>query len=255
MGGREAAAWPRCCRATVTRKGLKTGPRSKPCGAWLACPASPAHRRRDVRGRRAARSRRSGSSAPTPPNPCPTRPGADRAVTLRAGHPARAFADTATARFADYQLPPPPGARRKARSPTASAASAACALPCRRWARPAPIGRSPAASPRALTPLLGRAPRLTADSAEALWLEHRAATAGRDLDISGLSWACWTTTAHSSGLCRRPAAARFYTDGQFCHPNGRARFVASPFRPTAEAHHRRAALCSPPAACATNGMA
>jgi assimilatory nitrate reductase catalytic subunit len=73
------------------------------------------------------------------------------------------------------------------------------------------------------------------DSAESVWNEHRESTRGRDLDITGLSYdkleqpQLWPfPTGASEGR------ARLYTDGHFATPDGRARFVAPAWRPTAE---------------------
>uniref|UniRef100_UPI0025F2BFA2 molybdopterin oxidoreductase family protein n=1 Tax=uncultured Pseudacidovorax sp. TaxID=679313 RepID=UPI0025F2BFA2 len=74
-------------------------------------------------------------------------------------------------------------------------------------------------------------------SPEQVWNEHRATTAGRDLDITGLSYALldqlgpqqWPMPAG------QPAGTpRLYQDGVFATPDGRARFSAEPWRPLAE---------------------
>ena len=145
-----------------------------------------------------------------------------------------AFADTATARFADYQLPAATWGEKEGTVTNSERriSRVRAAVPPVGEARPDwEIARSVAAR---IDALLGRAPRLTADSAEALWLEHRAATAGRDLDISGLSWAVLDDDGPQQWPYVDGPQPRLYTDGQFATPNGRARFVASPFRPTAE---------------------
>ena len=79
------------------------------------------------------------------------------------------------------------------------------------------------------------------DSAESVWNEHRETTRGRDLDITGLSYATleqqpqqWPfPTGATSGV------TRLYGDGQFPTPDGRARFVAPAWRPTAELRDAR----------------
>ncbi|MBU6272640.1 MAG: molybdopterin-dependent oxidoreductase [Betaproteobacteria bacterium] len=75
---------------------------------------------------------------------------------------------------------------------------------------------------------------------EAVWCEHRETTRGRDLDITGLSW---TTLAQPQQwpfpTGSREGAARLYTDGRFATPDGRARFTAPAWRPTAEARDAR----------------
>ncbi|HSD59222.1 MAG TPA: molybdopterin-dependent oxidoreductase, partial [Burkholderiales bacterium] len=72
---------------------------------------------------------------------------------------------------------------------------------------------------------------------EAVWNEHRESTRGRDLDITGLSYA----SLEESGPQQWPfpegavnGKARLYEDGVFATPSGRARFVATEHRPAAE---------------------
>ncbi len=72
--------------------------------------------------------------------------------------------------------------------------------------------------------------------AESIWNEHRESTRGRDLDITGLSYALleqaprqWPCPdGHTEGR------ARLYADGVFPTPDGRARFHAEPWRPVAQ---------------------
>ncbi|MCW5222295.1 nitrate reductase [Verminephrobacter aporrectodeae subsp. tuberculatae] len=80
----------------------------------------------------------------------------------------------------------------------------------------------------------------TADAdlgAQSVWNEHRESTRGRDLDISGLSWAL----LESAGPQQWPypagattGKARLYEDAVFATADGRARFAAHPWQPTAE---------------------
>ena len=73
--------------------------------------------------------------------------------------------------------------------------------------------------------------------AEAVWNEHRETTRGRDLDITGLSWAVLDTAGPQQWPMPEGAACgevRLYADGQFPTASGRARFIASPWRPPAE---------------------
>lgn len=146
-----------------------------------------------------------------------------------------AFAHTATARYADYLLPAATwgekegtvtnSERRISRvRPAVPAAGAARAD----WL----IVRDIAAL---IDAGLGRAPRLTADSAEALWLEHREATRGRDLDITGLSWALLDAQGPQQWPFVDAGTPRLYTDGRFATDDGRARFIARPYQPPAEA--------------------
>jgi assimilatory nitrate reductase catalytic subunit len=74
------------------------------------------------------------------------------------------------------------------------------------------------------------------DTAEQVWNEHRATTRGRDLDITGLSYAkldegpqFWPFPEGATN-----GKARLYEDGVFPTANGRARFVAVDYKPVAE---------------------
>jgi assimilatory nitrate reductase catalytic subunit len=72
-------------------------------------------------------------------------------------------------------------------------------------------------------------------SAEAVWNEHRESTRGRDLDITGLSYAA---LEQPQQWPRREGEAkptpRLYADGRFATDDGRARFVAPAWRGVAE---------------------
>ena len=73
--------------------------------------------------------------------------------------------------------------------------------------------------------------------AEAIWNEHRETTRGRDLDITGLTWAALEADGpqqwpYPSGA--RAGRARLYADGVFPTPDGRARFVPAAWQPLAE---------------------
>ncbi len=76
--------------------------------------------------------------------------------------------------------------------------------------------------------------------AEQVWNEHRESTRGRDLDITGLSYAAldlpqqWPYPAGASS-----GGARLYADGRFPTPDGRARFVAPAWRNVAEPRDAR----------------
>lgn len=73
---------------------------------------------------------------------------------------------------------------------------------------------------------------------EAVWNEHRATTGGRDLDITGLSWDLLESAGPQQWPLPPGAArgtTRLYHDGRFPTPSGRARFIASAWRPPAEA--------------------
>lgn len=78
--------------------------------------------------------------------------------------------------------------------------------------------------------------------AEAIWNEHRASTAGRDLDITGLSWSL--LESHGPQQWPFPAGAesgkaRLYEDGRFPTDDGKAKFVAVAYKPVAEARDAR----------------
>jgi assimilatory nitrate reductase catalytic subunit len=72
-------------------------------------------------------------------------------------------------------------------------------------------------------------------TAESVWNEHRESTRGRDLDITGLSYALldqpqqWPFVEGD-----QVGKVRLYADGQFATPDGRARFCAPAWRATAE---------------------
>ena len=88
----------------------------------------------------------------------------------------------------------------------------------------------------------GRAGLFAHDSAEALWNEHRESTRGRDLDITGLSWALLDEHGPQQWPLKEGAAAgraRLYEDGVFPTPDGRARFAALPWQPLAEPRDAR----------------
>ncbi len=74
-------------------------------------------------------------------------------------------------------------------------------------------------------------------SAEAVFDEHRETTRGRDLDITGLSYAALDAAPQQWPYPEGATAgvARLYTDGVYATDSGRARFHAAPYRPVAEA--------------------
>lgn len=83
----------------------------------------------------------------------------------------------------------------------------------------------------------GRPTLFPYDGPEAVWKEHRETTRGRDLDITGLSYArleadgpqCWPFPEGASA-----GKTRLYEDGRFPTPTGRARFASVAYRPVAE---------------------
>ena len=73
--------------------------------------------------------------------------------------------------------------------------------------------------------------------AEAIFNEHRESTRGRDLDITGLSYALLEVNGPQQWPYPEGATAgkvRLYEDGVFPTPDGKARFVAIEHQPTAE---------------------
>ena len=72
----------------------------------------------------------------------------------------------------------------------------------------------------------------TYNSPEAIWNEHRESTRGRDLDITGLSYALLDTQGPQQWPYAEGASTgkqRLYEDGKFPTANGRARFVVTPY--------------------------
>ena len=72
---------------------------------------------------------------------------------------------------------------------------------------------------------------------EEVWSEHRESTRGRDLDITGLSYALLEEAGPQQWPLRAGQTvgqARLYQDGQFATDDGRARFAADAWKPVAE---------------------
>ena len=76
---------------------------------------------------------------------------------------------------------------------------------------------------------------------EAIWLEHRESTRGRDLDITGMSYAMLDAAPQQWPLREGESTgkARLYEDGIFPTPDGRARFVNTIYKPVAEPRESR----------------
>ena len=75
-------------------------------------------------------------------------------------------------------------------------------------------------------------------NAEDIFNEHRETTRGRDLDITGLSYAFLDARGPQQWPLRQgelEGATRLYADGLFPTPSGRARFANAAYQPTAEA--------------------
>ncbi len=151
-----------------------------------------------------------------------------------------AYATTATARFADLLLPATTWGEKEGtvtnserRISRVRAAVPAPGQARHDWRIALEVGRR----------LEARLPRRRGgtlfpfDDAESVWNEHRASTRGRDLDITGLSYAIlerdgpqqWPFPADA-----RRGAVRLYEHGRFATADGRAHFVAVAPRPTAE---------------------
>ncbi len=154
-----------------------------------------------------------------------------------------AFATTATARHADLLLPATTWGEKDGTVTNSE----------RRISRVRPAVPAPGAArhdwriavdvARRLEALDGRTATLFPyETPEQVWNEHRASTAGRDLDITGLSYPLLEAQGPQQWPYPAGAAqgrARLYTDGRFATPDGRARFDATPFRPVAEPRDAR----------------
>jgi assimilatory nitrate reductase catalytic subunit len=72
---------------------------------------------------------------------------------------------------------------------------------------------------------------------EDIFNEHRATTSGRDLDITGLSYALLDTQGPQQWPCPEHAGqgkSRLYEDGVFAHHDGKAHFANVQYQSTAE---------------------
>ena len=83
--------------------------------------------------------------------------------------------------------------------------------------------------------------RMDYASTQDIWLEHRESTRGRDLDITGMSYAQLETRPLQWPMPegQTEGKARLYDDGVFPTANGRARFAALPYEPVAEPTDKR----------------
>ena len=79
------------------------------------------------------------------------------------------------------------------------------------------------------------------DSPEAIWNEHRESTRGRDLDITGMSYAMLEAAPQQWPLKEGETTGkiRLYEDGIFPTADGRARFVNTIYQPVAEPRESR----------------
>jgi len=155
-----------------------------------------------------------------------------------------AFATTATARFADWLLPATTWGEKDG-TVTNSERRISRVRPAippngqarHDWAIARDIARLLEARLRPGAPTL-----FAASTPEAIWLEHRDTTRGRDLDITGLSFAILDTQGPQQWPMPAGAStgrARLYQDNRFETPDGRARFFDTAFVPLAEPRDAR----------------
>ena len=80
-----------------------------------------------------------------------------------------------------------------------------------------------------------------AEGIEAIWNEHRESTRGRDLDITGMSYAMLDAAPQQWPLKTGEAVgkARLYEDGVFPTPDGKAKFANTIYKPVAEPRESR----------------
>mgnify|MGYP000104798179 CR=1 FL=1 len=151
-----------------------------------------------------------------------------------------AFATAATCEYADLLLPATTWGEKEGtvtnserRISRVRAAVTAPGLARPDWAIAADLGQR-------LAMALGRpqdARLLNYPTPESVWNEHRESTRGRDLDITGLSYAQLETEGPAQWPLpegARTGQVRLYTDGQFPTDNGRARFAAVAWQAVAE---------------------
>ena len=77
---------------------------------------------------------------------------------------------------------------------------------------------------------------------ESIWNEHRESTRGRDLDITGLSYAMLDSLGPQQWPLKPGAAQgrkRLYEDGVFATEDGKAKFASVAYRPVAEPRESR----------------
>ncbi len=157
-----------------------------------------------------------------------------------------AFATTATCEFADLLLPASTWGEKEGtvtnserRISRVRAAVAPAGEARHDWAIFTALGRRLEARLPEHTAryLPGTATLFPYTSPQAIWNEHRDSTRGRDLDITGLSYALLDTAGPQQWPMPQGASqgtARLYTEGRFATPDGRARFAALHCRPVHE---------------------
>ena len=150
-----------------------------------------------------------------------------------------AYAHTATAAYADLLLPASSWGEKQGTVTNSerriSRVRAAVAPPGQAradWAIAVDVARRLEARLRP-----GAATLFPYTAAEQVWNEHRESTRGRDLDITGLSWAALEQQPQQWPFAAGAAEGRvrLYGDGRFATADGRARFVAPAWRGVAEA--------------------
>ena len=155
-----------------------------------------------------------------------------------------AFHNTATARYADWLLPATTWGEKdgtvtnsERRISRVRPAIPAPGQTQHDWAIAVALARQLEARLRPGAPTL-----FPYESAESVWLEHRETTRGRDLDITGMSFAMLETAGPQQWPLRPGQAsgqARLYEDGRFETSDGRAQFFDTPFVPLAEPRDAR----------------
>ena len=155
-----------------------------------------------------------------------------------------AFATTATAPYADLLLPATTWGEKdgtvtnsERRISRVRPAVPAVGEARHDWAIAADVARCVAAR---IAP--ERAAMFDYPTPESVWLEHRASTCGRDLDITGMSYAMLETQGPQQWPLRegeRTGRARLYEDGRFATTDGRARFADVPCAALAEPRDAR----------------
>jgi assimilatory nitrate reductase catalytic subunit len=159
-----------------------------------------------------------------------------------------AFADTATAAFADLLLPAAAWGEKDGTVTNSERriSRVRAAVPPPGQARPdLDIALDFAQRLQAKLPPKGASFHF--DNVEAVWKEHRASTRGRNLDISGLSWAMLDNAGPQQwpvvdGAGITAGTARLYTEHHFATPDGRARFVDTAAGSVAEGRDARHAF-------------
>jgi assimilatory nitrate reductase catalytic subunit len=156
-----------------------------------------------------------------------------------------AFSTTATCEFADLLLPATTWGEKmgtvtnsERRISRVRPAVSAPGQARHDWAIAADLGRRLQARLHPDWPALFPAADQPAEAAvETIWNEHRESTRGRDLDITGLSYARLEQHGPTQWPCPEGATSgqqRLYADGHFPTPDGRARFASVEYRPVAE---------------------